>query len=343
MQCHRTLNPLFLIFLLVLAGCIPPTKGRVLIGGQPIETNGGGYRMDVGLILDRQGLVGGLRTEPVLISQDRTLRGIHLELHPFGVRTLLGVSAAELSGRVVGLDDLGWPALAELPDRLASRLTWSERFDIIDDVLAAKASEPRSVAAELGEAWRLMLRTGGRVPIADLADEIGWSRRHFAERFRGEIGLAPKQAARILRFERAGGICQGCGRPHGATIRCLPDGRWFDAIGHTWRNRRGRPARWPDLVETAQIRQTRVILAAAHLDHDPRNNRVRNLKSLCQRCHMINDRPHHLAQRRITYLLRRALGDLFLGPYSAWLVQQPARFPGRPNSTQGAIHSSGMA
>jgi hypothetical protein len=59
------------------------------------------------------------------------------------------------------------------------------------------------------------------------------------------------------------------------------------------------------------------VLAAAHLDHNPRNNRMRNLKSLCQRCHMIHDRPHHLAQRRITYLLRRAIGDLFLGPYSA--------------------------
>jgi hypothetical protein len=28
------------------------------------------------------------------------------------------------------------------------------------------------------------------------------------------------------------------------------------------------------------MRQTRVILAAAHLDHDPGNNRLRNLKSL---------------------------------------------------------------
>jgi hypothetical protein len=50
-----------------------------------------------------------------------------------------------------------------------------------------------------------------------------------------------------------------------------------------------------------------------------------------------------LAQRRITYLLRRALGDLFLGPYPAWLVQTPVRFLGRPNGMQGAIHSSGMA
>ena len=83
--------------------------------------------------------------------------------------------------------------------------------------------------------------------------------------------------------------------------------------------------RWPDLVETAQIRHTRVVLAAAHLDHNPRNNRRRNLKSLCQRCHMIHDRPHHLTQRRITYLLRRALGDLFLGPYTVSL-----KFTSRP-------------
>ena len=151
------------------------------------------------------------------------------------------------------------------------------------------------------------------------------------------------QISRRVRFERAAGVCQGCGRPHGITVRCLPDGRWYDATRRTWRNAHGRAARWPDLVEVAPIRHTRVVLAAAHLDHDPRNNRLRNLKSLCQRCHMIHDRPHHLAQRRITYLLRRALGDLFFGPYSAWLVQTPVRFLGGPNGMQGAIHSSGMA
>jgi hypothetical protein len=29
-----------------------------------------------------------------------------------------------------------------------------------------------------------------------------------------------------------------------------------------------------------------VVLAAAHLDHDPTNNRLRNLRSLCQRCRL---------------------------------------------------------
>jgi hypothetical protein len=73
--------------------------------------------------------------------------------------------------------------------------------------------------------------------------------------------------------------------------------------------------RWPDLEQMVRLRTTRVVLAAAHLDNDPTNNRLRRLRGLCQRCHLIHDRPHHLAQRRITYLLRRASGDLFLGPY----------------------------
>jgi len=59
-----------------------------------------------------------------------------------------------------------------------------------------------------------------------------------------------------------------------------------------------------------------VVLAAAHLDHDPGNNRPRNVRALCQRCHLLHDWPHHrVVQARLTVLLRRALGDLFLGPY----------------------------
>jgi hypothetical protein len=37
--------------------------------------------------------------------------------------------------------------------------------------------------------------------------------------------------------------------------------------------------------------------AAAHLDSNPTNNQLKNLRALCQRCHMLHDRPRHLAQR----------------------------------------------
>ena len=129
------------------------------------------------------------------------------------------------------------------------------------------------------------------------------------------------ELSRRVRFERAGGRCQGCDRPHLARVRCLPDGRWFDETARTWRSQRGRPTRWPDLSDVVSVRLTRVVLAAAHLDNDPANNRLANLKGLCQRCHMLHDRPFHLAQRWLTYRRRWAIGDLFLGRYG---IQPPS-------------------
>jgi hypothetical protein len=127
--------------------------------------------------------------------------------------------------------------------------------------------------------------------------------------------------SRRVRFERAGGRCQRCARPPLGQVLCLPDRRWFDEIARTWRDRRGRTARWPDLIEAIHVRSTRVVLAAAHLGNDPANNRLANLRCLCQRCHMLHDRPLRLAQRWLTYRRRWATGDLFFSRYG---VQPPS-------------------
>jgi hypothetical protein len=60
-----------------------------------------------------------------------------------------------------------------------------------------------------------------------------------------------------------------------------------------------------------------VVLACAHLDHDPTNNRPTNLKAFCQRCHMLHDRAEHQRRRWFTLFRRRALGDLYDGGYGA--------------------------
>ena len=57
------------------------------------------------------------------------------------------------------------------------------------------------------------------------------------------------------------------------------------------------------------------MLAAAHLDHDPTRSGQRNLRAWCQACHLAHDRAWHLLQRWISYRLRYARGDLFLGVY----------------------------
>jgi hypothetical protein len=65
----------------------------------------------------------------------------------------------------------------------------------------------------------------------------------------------------------------------------------------------------------AQIRTTRVVLATTHRDHNPTNNKRRNLVAFCQRCHLQHDRAEHRRRRWLTLFRRKALGDLFLGRY----------------------------
>jgi methylphosphotriester-DNA--protein-cysteine methyltransferase len=50
-------------------------------------------------------------------------------------------------------------------------------------------------------AWRRLVRSGGAVPIGALAREVGWSHKHLITKFRQQVGLAPKTAARLVRFE----------------------------------------------------------------------------------------------------------------------------------------------
>ena len=65
----------------------------------------------------------------------------------------------------------------------------------------------------------------------------------------------------------------------------------------------------------AAIRRTRVVLAAAHRNHDTANNAASNLVAFCQRCHMVHDRSEHRRRRWMTMFRRKASGDLFKGPY----------------------------
>lgn len=93
----------------------------------------------------------------------------------------------------------------------------------------------------------------------------------------------------------------------------LGDGRWWDAEAHRWRSDGGKVIAVRD-ADLMNVRSTYVVLACAHLDHDPSNNDPANLAALCQRCHMIHDAAEHRWQRWWNVFRRRAIRDLFEEP-----------------------------
>jgi AraC-like DNA-binding protein len=50
------------------------------------------------------------------------------------------------------------------------------------------------------QAWHLLVRSGGRSAIGRIAREVGWSHKHLITRFKQQIGVAPRTAARLVRL-----------------------------------------------------------------------------------------------------------------------------------------------
>lgn len=182
-----------------------PTRSVTLIISlaEPIRLVGGpGGRQNL------QASVGGLHMGPALIEQDRFQQGVHLELNPIGLHALLGVAATDLTSDVVDLADLPVPWARTLPDRLIAQPDWATRFAVLDAELT-RALRPVRLIEEIQWAWRRMVTSHGAQAVTELADEVGWSRRHFTSQFARTVGLGPKQVSRLIRFERSRSLIRG--------------------------------------------------------------------------------------------------------------------------------------
>ena len=151
--------------------------------------------------------VAGLDDTPVITRFAGTQQGIELRVDPFTAGRLLGRPLADLANQVVALDVVD-PAMRSWPERLAEVGTWAERFAVLDVLLHDRLGDDRSVPVDpaIRWAWQQLVRSDGQVRIGVLADEIGWSRRHFAARFDSYLGLTPKRAARVLRYAHSGEV-----------------------------------------------------------------------------------------------------------------------------------------
>lgn len=148
-------------------------------------------------------LVGGLHTVPVTITHDGRQSGIQIAVSPLGARALFGLPAGELAGTDVAAEEVLGPFITELRERALAAPTWPARFRIVEDLLARRADRSLLPPPEVVHAWRRLLATGGAVPAAELAREVGWSGRYLSRQFNVEIGLSPKAAARVARFDLA--------------------------------------------------------------------------------------------------------------------------------------------
>lgn len=165
------------------------TPFRIALGRTPHEADG------------QPSFTAGLFPGPVMIESDGGAECVQVDFTPLGAYRFYGGAVPELTARMIDIEAVFGAEGRRLRERVAEARRPAERFSIVEDFVVRRAV--RTPTAEVATALAMIERSAGSLRMRNIADEIGWSRKHLTRRFAGEIGLTPKKVARMLRFHQA--------------------------------------------------------------------------------------------------------------------------------------------
>jgi AraC-like DNA-binding protein len=149
----------------------------------------------------RGSLAAGLAPGAVR-ARGRDIECLQVRLSPVVAHAVLG-ACSELGGTVVALEELLGRDAARTEEQLRAAGSWDDRFAIAHAALARRLEAGRAADPEVAFAWAQMAASRGQVRVEQLAAETGWSRKRLWSRFRSQVGLTPKRAAQLIRFDHA--------------------------------------------------------------------------------------------------------------------------------------------
>ncbi|MFB7251824.1 helix-turn-helix domain-containing protein [Microbacterium sp. NPDC056234] len=217
-----------------------------------------GPRLDVTALADGAGVgthssfIAGFMPGHATTAFDGEQRCIQIYLTPLGVQRLLALPGREVARRIVDIEDVA-PFFGEgFHDELWSSETWEQRFALIDRTLIARLDQGVDSEAFVVWMWEQIRRTGGRARIADLVERTGWSQRYVTSLFTEQVGLGPKLAARIVRFEHAS-----------SALRRSPVASVAADFGYADQSHLAREVRWFSGRTITELKRTAPVTAQA--------------------------------------------------------------------------------
>ncbi|WP_026249173.1 AraC family transcriptional regulator [Streptomyces sp. LaPpAH-108] len=145
----------------------------------------------------------GLGTGGAVRVRGENVECVQVRLSPVIARAVLGASPADLDGAVVPLGDLWGREASRIREQLGEVSSWRDRFAWTDALLARRYEAGPPVDPEVAWAWHRIVTSRGLARVDGLATEVGWSRKRLWSRFRSQLGLPPKRAVNLVRFDHA--------------------------------------------------------------------------------------------------------------------------------------------
>lgn len=173
----------------------PAVTVAVDLGDEPLAVDDFSGRRQRGSVVVGLGS-GGVR------GHGRHIQCLQLRLSPPVAHAVLG-AGTDPDAAVISLDDLWGRDAARTQEQLRSARSWDERFATARAALVRRHESGPKVQPEVAFAWQQIVTNLGMIRVEQLAAEVGWSRKRLWSRFKAQIGLHPKRAARLVRFDHA--------------------------------------------------------------------------------------------------------------------------------------------
>jgi AraC-like DNA-binding protein len=173
------------------------------------------HRDGVAPSVQPRSVVVGQITRFLVIQAGGAVGMIGVRFEPGGASAFFRPPMAELRGRTLEVSELWGVAGRELEARVHEAADDRERIALVEDALLRRlaAHAPRPSAVDV--AVDAIVRTGGRVTVADLAARLGVGRRRLERGFAARVGVPPKLLCRLVRFQRVFAALESGARPAG--------------------------------------------------------------------------------------------------------------------------------
>jgi len=161
-------------------------------------------------------IFSGAHARPLFVDTRKHVVGVHFK--PGGAFRFLGVPASELTDTHVDLEVLWGKSTQDLREQLGAAANPARRFRVLEEALVARLENTLEEHRAVRAALDIFGRDAGEARTRDLAAHLGLSQRHFIKVFSDQVGVTPKQFARVQRFQRALDLTRSSSTPDWADI-----------------------------------------------------------------------------------------------------------------------------
>lgn len=122
---------------------------------------------------------------------------------PEGLQSFIDIPVSELDNKAVELATVFGDYATTLERDVSNATNNESRKSIIEQFLVNRLTDPKNVDSITKSCVQAIIDSGGQVGVMELANKHQVNRRNIERKFVAQVGMSPKQLARVVRLQSA--------------------------------------------------------------------------------------------------------------------------------------------